>query len=157
MSLERALEENTAALREFTAYMKLAMETASVENAKQQTRAWDAKAKLDNEEIAKWFEESRAAMHAEMAEEPLPVIEAPLPVIEAPLPVIEAPVVKAKKPVAEAPPKVTAAALPVIETEVPHTLASVGLAMVTAAKLDRARVVRILAEFGAVRVCDLSY
>ena len=127
MSLERALEENTAALREFTVYMKFAIEAASV-----------------------------VETPLPVIETSLPVIETPLPVIETPLPVIEAPVVKAKKPVAEAPPKVTAVVLPATETEVPHTLASVGLAMVTAAKLDRGRVVRILAEFGAVRVGDLS-
>lgn len=151
MSLEIAIAENTAALRELMVYLKKAIEAASKVPEPEISVSGTLAEEVENvkfDKVKNDFatpEEFHKYAHDTLTVE----MDKAAKYLEA----------DAKKPVAEILPKVTADVLPVTESAAPVmqlTLAEVGLAITAAAKLDRAKVVRVLAEFGCMRGSDLT-
>lgn len=167
MSLEKALEENTIALREFTAMMRLACTASTVVAAVIEKPK--AKFAVGTTVDLEALEKESAKISAYMAEQPdyidtalgqrvTKTLLAQGHITEEEQALAfpkKAP--EAKKHVAAAQPKVIEGALPVIdnafETTLPEinfpeiTLVDIGLAITAAAKVDRANVVAVLATF----------
>ena len=122
MSLEKALEENTAVMRELIAAMREAKVVAKV---------------VEPAHVQEFKAELTKALEVKQT---IPVEGITVAVVKQ--------VAEVKKPVAAVLPKETVDVPPAISSDSEITLADIGRCITRVAKVDRERVVRILGDFG---------